>query len=84
MIVLERFELVSKPSFVDYLKGGLELNMIIAVDFTGSNGIPTSPSSLHYMNPQGPNQYQAAIMAISNILMNYDSDKRIPCFGFGA
>lgn len=58
--------------------------MIIAVDFTGSNGTPTSPNSLHYMDPAKPNQYQAAIMAISNILMNYDSDKRIPCFGFGA
>jgi hypothetical protein len=58
--------------------------MIVAVDFTGSNGTPTSPNSLHYMNPSSPNQYQNAIMAISGILMNYDSDKRIPCFGFGA
>lgn len=58
--------------------------MIIAVDFTGSNGTPTSPTSLHYMNPTSPNQYQSAIMGIANILMNYDSDKRIPCFGFGA
>lgn len=58
--------------------------MIIAIDFTGSNGTPTSPSSLHYMNPTAPNQYQTAIMSIANILMNYDSDKRIPSFGFGA
>jgi hypothetical protein len=84
MIVLEHFQMVSKPSFIDYLKGGLELNMIIAVDFTGSNGTPSSPSSLHYMNPSSPNQYQNAIMAITGILMNYDTDKRIPCFGFGA
>ena len=58
--------------------------MIVAVDFTGSNGTPTSPNSLHYMNPTSPNQYQTAILAISGILMNYDTDKRIPCFGFGA
>jgi len=58
--------------------------MIVAVDFTGSNGTPTSPTSLHYMNPSNPNQYQSAILAITGILMNYDSDKRIPCFGFGA
>ena len=58
--------------------------MIIAVDFTGSNGTPTSPTSLHYMDPKNPNQYQMAIMSIANILMNYDSDKRIPSFGFGA
>ena len=58
--------------------------MMIAIDFTGSNGTPTSPSSLHYMNPTNLNQYQLAIMSIANILLNYDSDKRIPCFGFGA
>lgn len=58
--------------------------MIIAIDFTGSNGIPTSPSSLHYMDPNKPNQYQSAIQAVAQILLNYDSDKRIPAFGFGA
>lgn len=58
--------------------------MIVAIDFTGSNGSPKQPSSLHYMNPTAPNQYQQAILAIANILMNYDTDKRIPAFGFGA
>lgn len=58
--------------------------MMIAIDFTGSNGMPKHPSSLHYMDPQKPNQYQIAINAISQILLNYDSDKRIPAFGFGA
>lgn len=58
--------------------------MIIAVDFTGSNGTPTQPSSLHYMDPNKPNQYQMAIEAVAQILLNYDTDKRIPAFGFGA
>lgn len=58
--------------------------MIIAVDFTASNGIPKAPNSLHYMDPKQPNQYQMAIQSIAQILLNYDSDKRIPAFGFGA
>lgn len=58
--------------------------MVIAIDFTGSNGTPTSPSSLHYMDRTKPNQYQAAIQAIAQILLNYDTDKKIPAFGFGA
>lgn len=58
--------------------------MIVAIDFTGSNGIPKAPTSLHYMNPNAPNQYQIAIMSVSQILMSYDSNKRIPAFGFGA
>lgn len=58
--------------------------MIVAIDFTGSNGTPKHPTSLHYINPTAPNQYQIAIASISQILMNYDSDKKIPAFGFGA
>lgn len=58
--------------------------MIVAIDFTGSNGMPKYPNSLHYMNPTAPNQYQMAIAAITQILLSYDTDKRIPSFGFGA
>lgn len=72
------------PSFVDYLRSGLQLNLIVAIDFTGSNGSPTAPTSLHYINSNSLNQYQTALKSIGNILLNYDSDKSIPCFGFGA
>ncbi|EDQ88285.1 uncharacterized protein MONBRDRAFT_26531 [Monosiga brevicollis MX1] len=71
-------------TFVDYLRGGHELHFQIAVDFTASNGDPRMPSSLHYMNPMSPNQYQQAIMAIGQVIQDYDTDKQFPCFGFGA
>ena len=58
--------------------------MAVAIDFTGSNGVPKSPTSLHYMNPNAPNQYQLAITFISQILLSYDYDKMIQAFGFGA
>jgi len=62
----------------------LQLNLAVAIDFTGSNGVVTQPSSLHYLDPYKPNQYQTAIMAIGGILMSYDYDQKIPTFGFGA
>lgn len=83
-MVLENFQVINRPSFIDYLRSGLELNLIVAIDFTGSNGSPTSPTSLHYMNSNSLNQYQTAIRAVGEILLNYDSDKLIPAFGFGA
>ena len=56
----------------------------VAIDFTGSNGTPSSPSSLHYRDPRGlPNQYQLAIQAVGNVLEYYDSDRVFPMFGFG-
>lgn len=45
-------------SFVDYLRGGMNISVITCIDFTGSNGIPTHPDSLHYMTMNELNQYQ--------------------------
>ena len=41
------------PTFLDYVKGGTELACTFAIDFTASNGNPTSPESLHYFLPNG-------------------------------
>lgn len=82
-IYLAACQIVHKPTFVEYLKGGLQINLTVAVDFTGSNGDPRSPDSLHYMNPSKPNQYVRATMSVGDILMAYDTDKQVPAFGFG-
>nr|XP_022302615.1 copine-8-like isoform X2 [Crassostrea virginica] len=72
-------------SFLDYIQSGTEMNFTVAIDFTASNGNPSTPSSLHYLNPYGtPNQYAAAIQAVGNIIQDYDSDKLFPALGFGA
>jgi len=34
---------VQKDLFVDYVSGGCELNVMVAIDFTGSNGDPRTP-----------------------------------------
>ena len=84
------FQIISKCrvsknySFVDYLKAGIEIGLSVAIDFTGSNGNPNDPTSLHYINGQQPNQYERAITACGNIVAYYDYDQLFPCFGFGA
>lgn len=56
----------------------------VAIDFTGSNGSPSEPDSLHYLIPSGRlNQYQQAIVSIGSILQDYDTDKMFPVYGFG-
>ncbi|XP_038147965.1 copine-3-like isoform X2 [Cyprinodon tularosa] len=71
-------------SFLDYVMGGCQINFTIAIDFTGSNGDPMSPQSLHYINPEGYNEYLQAIWAVGNVIQDYDSTKMFPVFGFGA
>jgi len=43
-----RFE--RRHSFLEYVMGGCHIDLSIAIDFTGSNGDPRSPSSLHYFD----------------------------------
>jgi len=85
VIILESVRLETFPSFLDFIRGGTQVNFTLAVDFTGSNGNPADPRSLHYRDPSGrPNQYQAAITAVGDIVQDYDSDKMFPALGFGA
>merc|ERR1712226_52483 len=88
-VTLQSCEVHIVPSFLDYIKGGTQVNFTLAVDFTGSNGNPSSPDSLHYRgnptNPsQQPNQYVTAIRSVGEIVQDYDSDKMFPALGFGA
>jgi len=70
-------------TMIDYLRGGTQMNLNVAIDFTGSNGDPKQPSSLHLIS-HSLNQYQQAILSIGQILLNYDHDKLVPTYGFGA
>eukprot|EP00043_Microstomoeca_roanoka_P012913 m.125628 g.125628 ORF g.125628 m.125628 type:complete len:462 (-) comp15625_c0_seq7:532-1917(-) len=72
-----------RPSFIEYLMGGLQLSCSFAVDFTASNGRKEDPNSLHFISPHRPNAYAIAIEAVGNIIQDYDSDKLFPAFGFG-
>ncbi|KAK7820412.1 protein bonzai 1 [Quercus suber] len=58
-LFVEKFSQSVEHTFLDYLAGGCELNFMVAIDFTASNGNPRLPDSLHYIDPSGrPNAYQ--------------------------
>jgi hypothetical protein len=40
--------LEKRHSFLDYLFGGCGLSLLVAIDYTASNGAPSTPHSLHY------------------------------------
>ncbi|XP_051267076.1 copine-3 isoform X2 [Dicentrarchus labrax] len=84
VVIVKKCQIVKEYTFLDYIMGGCQINFTIAIDFTGSNGDPKSPMSLHYISPQGYNEYLAAIWAVGNVIQDYDSDKMFPAFGFGA
>ena len=82
--IANRSSIRKSYSFIDYLKSGVQIGMAIAIDFTGSNGNPSSPTSLHAIKPGLPNDYERAIFSCGNIVAYYDYDQQFPAFGFGA
>ena len=76
-----------KPEFIDYLTGGCQISLAVAIDFTASNGDPRQEGTPHYFHPPASkewNDYEKAIFAVGSILAKYDSDQRFPVWGFGA
>ena len=71
-------------SFLDFLRGGMQINLTIGIDFTGSNGNPFNENSLHYLAPGRLNNYESAIRSCGDILAVYDADQLFPVYGYGA
>jgi hypothetical protein len=63
-----KFKIEERVTFLDYVFGGCEIGVHVAVDYTMSNGNYGSPNSLHYLNQQRRNGYTDAINACLNIL----------------
>ncbi|CAH3027275.1 unnamed protein product [Porites evermanni] len=93
-VKLLQCKIEERPSFLDFIRGGTQINFTVAIDFTSSNGNPKDSTSLHYINLheqkqnqkqiQNQNQYVKALTAVGEICQDYDTDKMFPAFGFGA
>ena len=75
-------EQIKNYTFLDYIRGGMQINLTVAIDFTGSNGDPSKPNSLHYLGTNN-NSYEIAINSCGSIVAYYDYDQKFPAFGFG-
>uniref|UniRef100_A0A8C3C578 Copine C-terminal domain-containing protein n=1 Tax=Cairina moschata TaxID=8855 RepID=A0A8C3C578_CAIMO len=83
-VTLLSFAVESDHTFLDYIRGGTQINFTVAIDFTASNGNPSQSTSLHYLSPYQLNAYTMALKAVGEIIQDYDSDKMFPALGFGA
>lgn len=67
-INVKSFEMRRSASFLEYVFGGCQINLNVAIDFTLSNEEAHKPYSLHYMGDKSRNQYMQAIRAVGDIL----------------
>jgi len=81
---VRRCDIEKRHTFMEYLAGGMDMQLLVAIDFTGSNGHPLDPGTLHYRGADRLSPYLKAIYSVGNILQHYDTDGMIPVWGFGA
>ena len=71
--IIHSIYLFQDTTFLDYIRGGLKLHFVVAIDFTTSNGLPNDPNSLHYWDRQrAENPYTVAIRSVGEIFQDYD------------
>lgn len=78
---IEQFKLLE---FIDYLNMGLEINLIVSIDFTASNDGCNNPNGLHYIGNNNINDYEKSIKQCGSVVAQYDYDQKFPLLGFGA
>lgn len=99
MIRCVKWQVDTKFTFLDYIFGGCDIEVVIAIDFTLTNKSINNPRSLHhipsddhdnfYIDDEGKkvpakNYYYKAIKKLWEIVSYYDTDSYIPVYGFGA
>ena len=76
------YKIEHHPTFISYLRSGINIKLTIGIDFTGSNGHYKDPPSLHYLG-RGLNNYESAIRSCGDIVSAYDKEQSFPVFAFG-
>jgi copine 5/8/9 len=67
-ITFTQVESKAMPTFLDYIAGGTQINLVVAIDFTNSNGDPKTSESLHYIGDKNKeNEYQQAIRSVGTM-----------------
>lgn len=79
MIQFKDFQVIEKPSFVEYLKTGWYVNLSVGIDFTASNQNHHKIS----FNSDKRNDYEIAIREVGKILQPYAYKQMVAGFGFG-
>jgi len=62
-LTVSNIHIQERVSFLDYIFGGCEIGVHVAIDYTLSNGDPKDKNSLHYLHG-GRNQYTDAINSV--------------------
>jgi len=77
--------LQERHTFIEYVRGGMDIRLLLAIDFTASNGNYLDYGTLHFLREEtGKSQYMDALSDVGRIVEVYSEKKEFACWGFGA
>ena len=87
-VIVSDCRIVKLPTFADYLLGGYEISLTLAIDFSVSNGNHTLSSSYHHLTPNNDNTYMECIKSVIDFALRFSnkshSNLPVVVYGFGA
>lgn len=81
-LTLQGLKIERRHTFLEYIFGGCDIELSLAIDFTMSNGAIHDPKTLHSSDPRR-NQYLQVMQSVGNVLQYYNSSKMINLYGYG-
>ncbi|XP_033740155.1 copine-3-like isoform X2 [Pecten maximus] len=79
-----KFRVDRLHTLIDYLRGGLHLNLMVAIDFTASNGSLNDIYSLHNIRDLDVNPYLHILQTVGRVISDCNFDRKVALYGFGA
>eukprot|EP01084_Bolivina_argentea_P193494 331959_1 len=85
ILTFSNTDIIKRHGFLEYVMGGMNIELMVGIDFTGSNGNPQDKDTLHYCGPPNfESPYMRALRSVGRVVEPYDTDKQINAYGFGA
>ena len=76
--------IIRVPSVIQYLSGGMSLDLMIGIDCSVANGEWGTEKNLHYSSNDWFNDYQAGIQKLGQITENFSRGRFSSLWGLGA
>jgi Copine/C2 domain len=76
--------LIDKPTFLQYLNGGLEIDLVVAVDCAAALDHKDEKKACHLHNGKWNNNYQMALEEIGSLVEPYSRSNYFNMWGFNA
>lgn len=83
-VIVKHHKKERQYEFSEFFDSGMQLALVVGIDFTHSNLPFHDKDSLHYFKGTSKSYYEIALQEVGGILLQYDYDKKVPVYGFGA